>query len=175
MTQHKTSAAVVLGAATVLTGLMAGVFFIFACAVMPGLARSGDPVYVETVRDINEVILNPLFLLAYLGALPLTGWSAWQSRREPYRRWVWAALAAYAVVFLVTSAANVPLNDALANAGDPAAAREEFEGPWTAWNAVRAAFSALALVCLVRALLGHGRPGQPSAYFDSADGSRASR
>ena len=36
----------VLVAATVASGLMAGTFYVFACAVMPALARSDDRVYV---------------------------------------------------------------------------------------------------------------------------------
>lgn len=152
-TQSNGTAGGVLGAATVATGLAAGVFYIFSCAVMPALARSDDRVYVEVMRDINDVIQNPVFLLSFVGALLLTGVAAWQGRGRPYRRWVWAGLGAYALVFLVTVVVNIPLNDALAESGDPAALREEFEDPWVAWNVVRAVLSTVALGCLVRALV----------------------
>ncbi|NDZ70261.1 DUF1772 domain-containing protein [Streptomyces sp. SID10362] len=138
----------VLVAATVATGLMAGTFYVFACAVMPALARSDDRVYVDVMRDINEVIENAVFLPVFLGALVLAGLAGWQSRRAPGRWWVWAGATAYALAFLVTVAGNVPLNDALARPGDPAALRERFEDPWLAWNAVRAALSTLATGCL---------------------------
>jgi hypothetical protein len=36
------TAGVVLGAAVLVTGLVAGLFYAFSCAVMPGLARTGD-------------------------------------------------------------------------------------------------------------------------------------
>ncbi|MGH1555264.1 hypothetical protein ACRAWF_35690 [Streptomyces sp. L7] len=39
-----------MGAATVATGLIAGAFYVFTCAVMPGLARSDDQVFVEVMR-----------------------------------------------------------------------------------------------------------------------------
>ncbi|WP_078662279.1 anthrone oxygenase family protein [Streptomyces bicolor] len=156
MTRNNTVAGAVLGAATVAMGLIAGAFYVFACAVMPGLARSEDRVYVEVMRDINDVIQNPVFLLGFLGALVLTGVSAWRLRGTPYRRWVWAAAVAYGLAFLVTVAFNIPLNDGLEGGGDPGAQREEFEGPWVAWNVVRGVLSTVALGCLARALVGYG-------------------
>ncbi|MET7701153.1 anthrone oxygenase family protein [Streptomyces sp. NPDC005485] len=167
-------------------GLIAGVFYIFACDIMPSLARSDDRVYIEVMQNINDVIQNPVFFLSFMGALLLTAVSAWQLRGSPYRRWVWAALAAYTLAFLFTVVVNIPLNNDLANAGDPAkiadpaAVRERFEDPWVAWNVVRALLSTLALACLARALVLHGRYGrsgrrQASEYLESAAGSSASR
>ncbi|MFF5491973.1 DUF1772 domain-containing protein [Streptomyces aquilus] len=157
MTKQSGTTGGVLGAATVAMGLIAGTFYVFACAVMPGLARSDDRVYVEVMRNINDVIQNPVFMLSFLGALLLTGVAAWQGRGEPHRRWVWAALTAYALAFLVTVAFNIPLNNALDTATDPATARADFEDAWVAWNAVRAVLSTVAVGFLARALLVRGR------------------
>ncbi|MFH8771583.1 DUF1772 domain-containing protein [Streptomyces sp. NPDC017958] len=169
-TRETRTSKVVLSAATVAMGLIAGVFYIFACAVMPALARSDDRTYVEVMRHINDVIQNPVFFLSFMGALALTGWSAWQLRATPAARWTWAALAAYALVFLITVAFNIPLNNALAAKGDPSALRRHFEGPWVAWNVARAVGSTAAVALLTRALLVVGRSGrnpsgtsQPSA------------
>jgi uncharacterized membrane protein len=58
----------------------------------------------------------------------------------------------------VTGLVNVPLNDALAAAGepgtlaDPAAVRAAFEARWVAWNVVRTATAAAALGCFVWAM-----------------------
>jgi uncharacterized membrane protein len=104
----------VLGAATVAMGLVAGVFYVFACAIMPALARSDDRVFVEVMRNINDVIQNPVFFLSFMGALVLTAVAAWQVRGTSSRGWVWAGLAAYALAFLVTVAFNIPLNNGLA-------------------------------------------------------------
>ena len=174
MTKRSGTTGGVLGAATVAMGLIAGAFYVFACAVMPGLARSDDRVYVEVMRNINDVIQNPVFMLSFLGALLLTGVAAWQGRGQSHRRWVWAALTAYALAFLVTVVFNIPLNNGLDAAADPAAAREEFEDAWVAWNVVRALLSTVALGCLARALLVRGR-SYTSEYLASAAGSRASR
>lgn len=60
-------------------------------------------------------------------------------------------------------AANVPLNDELARAGDPgriadlAAVRDRFEDPWNAWNVVRGVATTVSLACLGWALMVHGR------------------
>ena len=156
MTQTSGSSRYVLGAATVATGLIAGAFYVFACAVMPGLARSDDRVYVTVMQDINEVIQNPVFFLSFLGAPALTAVAAWQARGRGDRGWVWAALAASALAFLVTVVFNIPLNDDLARGGDPGALRERFEGPWVAWNVVRAVLLTVALGLLVKATGGRG-------------------
>ncbi|MEU9337371.1 anthrone oxygenase family protein [Streptomyces sp. NPDC048290] len=129
---------------------MAGTFFVFACAVMPALARGDDRTYVEVMRNINDVIQNPLFLVPFLAALPLTALAAWR-RRD---RLLWAATAAYALTFLITVVGNIPLNDGLAASTDPAAARERFEEAWVLWNAARAVTSTAAL-----GLLGWRRRG----------------
>lgn len=173
----------VLGAAAVATGLMAGTFYVFSCAVMPALGRSDDRTFVEVMQNINDVIENPVFFAGFLGALFLTAAAAWQQRRSPVpRRWILAALVVYAAAFLLTSGVNVPLNDELARAGnpariaDPAAVRDRFEDAWVAWNAVRAVLCTAALALLLRAsyLLARRCP-QESAYLASDAGSRASR
>ncbi|MHB9851539.1 DUF1772 domain-containing protein [Streptomyces sp. Tue6028] len=181
-TGRHSSAGGVLGAATVAMGLIAGVFYIFACDIMPSLARSDDRVFIEVMQNINDVIQNPVFFVSFLGAPVLAAISAWRLRGTEggARRWVLAALLAYGLAFLVTVAVNIPLNDDLANAGDPAkigdpaAVREKFEDTWVAWNAVRAVLSTLALAFLARALFLCRRP-HTSAYLESAAGSSASR
>ena len=78
-------------------------------------------------------------------------------------RWLVAALVLCAAVILVTGAANIPLNDDLKQAGDPdriadiAQVRDDFYGPWVAWNIVRTVAATAALGCLVYALMLHGR------------------
>ncbi|MFE6481349.1 DUF1772 domain-containing protein [Streptomyces sp. NPDC057757] len=179
-TGRRKAAGGVLVAATVATGLLAGVFYVFACNIMPSLSRSDDRVFIEVMQNINDQIQNPVFFLSFLGAPLLAAVAAWQSRGTPHRWWVLAGLAALALAFLLTMAVNIPLNDELADAGDPAriadpaAVRAEFEDPWVAWNVVRALLSTLALACLARALLLYRRP-HTSAYLESAAGSSASR
>ncbi|MFH9727154.1 DUF1772 domain-containing protein [Streptomyces sp. NPDC017254] len=161
MTQQRggKGAGAVLGTATVATGLVAGVWFAYVCSVMPALARSDDRVFAEVMRNINDVIQNPLFFGVFFGAPVLTAVAAWQYRATRARAWTFAGLALSVAVFLVTSAVNVPLNDALATIKDLSAARDAFEGPWVAWNIARAVLSTAAFVCLLRALTTRTRAG----------------
>lgn len=183
---RRSTAGGVLVAATVVTGLVAGLFYAYANNVMPALARSDDRVYIEVIQNINDVIQNPVFLLSFNGALLLTAFSAWQLRGSPrVRVWVFAALVVYALAFLVTVVFNIPLNNEIMDAGnpattaDPAAVRERFEDPWVAWNVVRAVLHVVAFGLLTQALVLYGRHGrsgrQSSPYLESATGSSASR
>ncbi|MEV2195744.1 anthrone oxygenase family protein [Streptomyces phaeochromogenes] len=183
---RRSTAGGVLVAATVVTGLVAGLFYAYANNVMPALARSDDRAYIEVIQNINDVIQNPVFLLSFNGALLLTAFSAWQLRGSPrIRVWVFAALVVYALAFLVTVVFNIPLNNEIMDAGnpatmtDPAAVREKFEDPWVAWNVVRAVLHLVAFGLLAWALVLYGRHGrggrQSSPYLESATGSSASR
>ncbi|MFB7715827.1 MULTISPECIES: DUF1772 domain-containing protein [unclassified Nocardia] len=152
--------------AAIVTGLMAGLFAGFAYAVMPGLKRSGDAAFIEVMQNINAAILNPLFMTLFMGGLAV-GLAAvvtnWRTGDPAVRYWTLAAFACYVVMFAITTGANVPLNDQLAAAGDPAtiadpaAVREKFEGPWVAWNIARALVNTAALGCFAAALLRAGR------------------
>ncbi|MCZ4124428.1 anthrone oxygenase family protein [Streptomyces sp. H39-S7] len=163
---RRRAAGPVLGAATVATALMAGVFFSFDVAVIPGLRRGDDRTFIGAMQNINVAIENPVFFLAFFGALVLTGVAAFQQRRLGRRAvsgWVLASFALYVVALLVTMGGNIPLNDELAKAGDPAriadpaAVRDTFENTWIALNIVRTTACTVAVGCLSRALSLHGR------------------
>ncbi|MET9338311.1 anthrone oxygenase family protein [Nonomuraea sp. NPDC003804] len=142
---------IVLGLSALATGLVAGTYYGFSIAVMPGLAAAGDRTFVAVMNHINAAIINPAFLAPFLAGLVLPIWALIRHRRaRPAALWILAGLALYLVGFVTTSAVNVPLNDALA-AGT--LTRAQFEGPWVAWNLVRAVLSTAATACLVRAML----------------------
>lgn len=155
----------VLGASLVATGLMAGFFYAWAVSVMLGLAKTDDRTFVLSMQRINEAVQNAAFLPVFFGAFVLPAVAAMLHRRLGLRdatRWIVAAVALYGVALAVTFGINIPLNDQLDRAGDPdlitnlAAVRNDFEGPWVAWNVVRALLSTAALGCLGRALVLHG-------------------
>jgi uncharacterized membrane protein len=157
----------ILAAATVLTGLIAGVYYAFACSVMLGLGASGDRTFIEAMQNINKKIENPVFFLAFFGALILPAWALRTFRHDrELRLWIAAGLALYTVGLLTTMAVNIPLNNQLAAAGaaarikDPAAVRAHFEDTWNLWNIARAILSTGAAACLARALLMAGRHGE---------------
>src|SRR3954469_7161010 len=61
--------ALMLGAATLTTGLVAGVFYAYSVSVDPGLAAQSDASYIATMQEINERIQNPLFFASFIGAV----------------------------------------------------------------------------------------------------------
>jgi uncharacterized membrane protein len=151
--------------ATMLTGAMTGVFGIYANAIMPGLRNTDDRTFVGAFQAMDRAIINPAFMLAFLGALVVSGAAAGLNAGErSVLWWVAAAFVLYLVVVVITLAVNVPLNDALKAAGDPdriadlGAVRDQFdEARWVAWNIVRAVLSAGAFGCLAWALVEYGR------------------
>jgi uncharacterized membrane protein len=153
--------------ATAAMGLMAGVFGIYANAIMRGLGRTDDRTFVGAFQSIDRAIINPLFMLTFFGALILSGVAALAHRSGNAKAvfpWAAAAFALYLCVFVITIAVNVPLNDTLKAAGEPShardlsAARSAFhETRWAAWNLVRAINTTAAFSCLVWALVLNGR------------------
>ncbi len=143
---------VVLVAALVAAGLIAGLFYAYACSVMPGLARGDDRTFVEGMRGINVAIVNPVFLLTFLGAPLLAGVAVFLNPGP--RPWVIAGFAFLAAMVVLTGVVHIPLNNALDRAGaDYAAARAAFEAVWVRWNVVRALVSTAGFGCLVAAVL----------------------
>ena len=61
--------AVALMATTITAGLVAGLMAAFAYAVMPGLAQTGERVFVATMQRINIAIVNVWFMIIFLGTL----------------------------------------------------------------------------------------------------------
>lgn len=51
----------VLGPATAGMGLLAGLFYAYACSVMPGLGRADDRTLVDAMQQIDKAIENPVF------------------------------------------------------------------------------------------------------------------
>jgi len=62
------SAGIVLGAAVVAMGLLAGLYFFSAIAVMPALTAADDRTLVDAMQQMIDKIENPAFFLAFLGA-----------------------------------------------------------------------------------------------------------
>lgn len=137
------------------SGLVAGIFFAFSTFVMGALARLPAPQGIAAMQSINIVVINPVFMAAFMGtavlcivvvAGALFGWAG------PHPTLVLAGAVLYLVGnIVVTMTGNVPLNNALA-AVDPASAEGaavwvRYLSTWTAWNHVRTATGLLAAAC----------------------------
>ncbi|MCA2214005.1 anthrone oxygenase family protein [Jidongwangia harbinensis] len=147
--------AALLVAAVVTTGLAVGLLWAWAVAVLPALRTAGDTLFVEFTQRVNVAILNPRFLLCFVGALVLdlaaTVLAALDGRGAVLLPAA-LALAGYAATVGITRAVNIPLNNRMDAAREPGPARAMFETRWTRWNAVRTLTGVLSLACLGWAL-----------------------
>lgn len=108
---------VLTAAATVGSGLLAGVFFAFSAFVMAGLRRLPEPAGATAMRSINVTAQCPPLMIALFGVSvlcvvvivrALTTWS------QPGAGWLLTGAAlTIAGALGVTAAVNVPLNDRL--------------------------------------------------------------
>ncbi|MCF3108928.1 DUF1772 domain-containing protein [Niabella sp. CC-SYL272] len=141
--------------ALLLVALMAGLFFSFSVAVTRGLKKLDDKSYLWAMQKINKAILNPVFLLCFIGApLLLIGTTMIRFFEDRWLfMWMLVTTLVYTGgVFMVTMFCNVPLNNYLdrqrIDTLDPETAeavRSRFEIPWNRYNHIRTLFSILAL------------------------------
>jgi uncharacterized membrane protein len=143
-------------------GIMAGILFAFSVSVMNALGRLPASQGIAVMQAINVAILNPLFLLVFLGStllcLMLAG-TALFILEQAGAMWRLLGAALYVLgVTVLTLRCHVPLNNALAQA-DPsslagAALWQDYRRVWTHWNHLRTLAAIGATVSLLMALLG---------------------
>ena len=144
-------------------GVVAGVFYGFSTFVMKALGALPPAQGIAAMQSINVVVINPLFMAAFVGtagtslALAVAAFVRWPDRRATW--WLAGALLYVVGTFVVTMAFNVPLNDGLAavQPGSSEAIRvwTSYLVTWTRWNHVRtlaalAAAAAFAVAFRVR-------------------------
>ena len=127
------------------SGLVAGFLFAFSVCVMWALGRLPAAQGVSAMQTINVVVINPLFLGAFLGTaaasalLLVLSLMDLESAGSALR--VVGSLLYLAGTFVVTMLFNVPRNNALAlvapETAEAAALWRDYLSRWTAWNHVR--------------------------------------
>jgi uncharacterized membrane protein len=158
---------IILVAATMGVGLMAGVFWLYSHTIMPALGRTDDRTFVAAFQATDRAIVNPMFIATFVGALGLTGLATLMqlgADGRSGRPWTIGAFVLYLAVFIITIRVNVPLNNGIKAAGDPdeipdlAAVRARFdERTWVRWNHVRTVATTVAFGLLVWSLVLYGR------------------
>ncbi|WP_026932511.1 DUF1772 domain-containing protein [Glycomyces tenuis] len=147
---------------TVSVGLVAGVYYGWAVSVMPGLARTDDRTFVAAFQQMDKAIVRAPFISIFLGSLLLTAAAALLHLGSEHRDglpWTAAAFVLYLLTLITTGRFNIPLNNALKEAGDPdktdvAAARERFDAAtWVRWHNIRTVLCVFSLVCMIVALM----------------------
>ena len=133
-------------AATIGSGLVAGVCFAFASFLMSAFDRLGAPAAIRTMQAINSRILRSTTMAAWFGTV-FVGVAAAGFADD--RALVIVAASLYAVgAILITGRGNVPLNEELDRVDPDAPGAEEawrrYRVRWGRWNAVRTVVCALA-------------------------------
>ncbi len=143
------------------SALLAGLTFFYSNTLMPALSHRPVPEAIALIQKTNTVILNPVFWLVFGGtsllSLGLAISTVLRLDRPASGLLLAAAIVFFVGMFVVTVAANVPLNDELA-AVDPASAAgaevwERYLSRWTAWNNVRVLSSTASVVLFASYLI----------------------
>lgn len=152
---------ITLGFTTLTTALIAGLFYAYSCSVNPGLGKLPDMEYIAAMQSINMAIVNPVFMLSFIGTLLLLPTSTYLHYTGSFpARFIFLLIASLIYIigtFGVTIFGNVPLNDALAsfnlqkaNIQEIADERSKFEESWNRLHTIRtfAAVTSLSLIII---------------------------
>ena len=139
--------------AAVSTGLLAGIYFIFSNTVMPALAGMAITSAAEVMQRINRLILNPPFLVLFMGSaftgLLLIGLSLFGLGVPDSTLGVFAA-GLTMTTFISTIWGNVPLNNLLESTHLHSTSLEKtwlhYLSKWIKWNHLRALLSLIATI-----------------------------
>jgi uncharacterized membrane protein len=139
-------------ASAIATALVSGIFYAFSTFVMQALGRLVPRAGIAAMQSINVVVINPLFLAAFLGTGGLcvaTVVTSLLAETEMSLVPVLIGCILYLVGCIgVTMVGNVPLNERLAEASPDDSDAEALWGlyltRWTLWNHVRTAASLAA-------------------------------
>ncbi|WP_008308735.1 DUF1772 domain-containing protein [Leptolyngbya sp. PCC 6406] len=141
-------------------GLVAGTFLAFSTFVMKALGQQPPAQGIATMQSINITVINPWFMGTLFGTaggcLALVVASFLQEF-QPDTPYVLLGSAVYLLgTILVTIAANVPLNNALAAVPPDSPASHglwaKYLRNWTRWNHLRMVAALVAATLLTLAI-----------------------
>ena len=147
-----------------LSALIMGLLYGYACSVNPGLHKLGNVEYLAAMQSINKEIQNPFFFISFMGTLLVLPAATWYSRSHASPICFYLLLAATIVYFVgvigVTALGNIPLNNTLdrfdiaqASATDLLQQRKAFETPWNTFHLVRTLFSVITTMLTIAATI----------------------
>jgi len=136
---------VVLWAAALSSGLMAGVYFAFSGFIMKAFDELETAQSVTAMNAINEIILRSLFMPVFFGSsiisllLIVIAFVYWDEAGAGLA--LIAGMVYFVGMFVCTVVFNVPLNNVLAGLGEDSANAVEvwshYLKVWTRWNHLR--------------------------------------
>lgn len=134
-------------------GLTSGLLFIFSFAVNPGLARLNEEEYFRAMKFINQVILNPLFFLVFIGPAITMPVLTFMTRNDSdmFIFTLFSTILYISGVILITSFKNVPLNNKLEKL-DPKEFKDVFlwyKKPWNFWHNIRTFIGIASFIIII--------------------------
>ncbi len=137
--------------------LMAGLYFAFSNTIMPALSKLEPSQGILAMQTINRTILNPLFLLLFVGSAAVCAVLViFSLGKLPTFNAMLSIFGSVIYILgspIVTAVSNVPLNDTLValapNATGSADGWATYLQNWTIWNHVRTVTSVVAAVLLL--------------------------
>lgn len=152
------TANIILIITSVLTALVAGLFYAWSVSITLGLARVSDIEYISVMQSTNRAIQNPIFFAAFFGAQILLPICVYLYYGNTSRFWL---LLAAAIIYTcgvmgVTIFGNVPMNNSLdsfelksANEQEISMQRKNYEGRWNKLNNVRTVSATIAITLVI--------------------------
>jgi len=135
-------------------GVVTGLLFAFSNFVMRALATLPDDKGMFVMQRVNETILNPVFLVLFLGTPILCVMIVFQSVLQPGSPdslfLLTGALSYLIGPFGITVLFNVPLNNKLAEAELSVASEvwPVYQKQWQRWNHVRTCIGVVSIILL---------------------------
>jgi uncharacterized membrane protein len=136
----------------ILTGLSAGFFLAWSVTVIPGTKVVSDRSYLEAMKCINKMIINPMFFIIFFVPMPLLIYNATSLEHLS----ILAALTYLIGPIGITMTKNIPLNNKL-DAQDltnftqeeEKNFRKEYEPIWNKWHYIRTFVSVISFVLVL--------------------------
>ena len=134
-------------------GLTSGLLFIFSFAVNPGLAKLNEEEYFRAMKFINQVILNPLFFLVFIGPAITMPALTFMTRNDSdmFIFTLFYTILYISGVILITSFKNVPLNNKLEKL-DSEECKDVFlwyKKPWNFWHNIRTFIGIASFIIII--------------------------
>ncbi|MDR7143522.1 anthrone oxygenase family protein [Rhizobium sp. BE258] len=152
---------ILLVAAAIGSGLIAGIFFAFSTFIMSAFSKIPPEQGIAAMNSINVTIVRSPFMLLFIPVavicvgIAIIAFTDWRGSAS---LWMIFGAACYLIAsFVSTIVFNVPMNDALAKvSGNGSAAADLWNvylRDWTWWNHVRTVASLASAIAFVRALV----------------------
>ncbi len=144
----------------VMSGTLAGIYFIFSNTIMKALADMEPAVGITVMQKINKIIINPGFMLLFMGApvlsvyLVYAGW--FKEVGDASLLLIIGGILIIVGNFILTATGNVPLNNEL-DAVDPNSENgkrvwKKYLSRWVLLNTIRSYATAFAAGVLIVAV-----------------------